>query len=344
MLSEDKIKQIREELDNCKNPLFFFHDDADGLASFLLFYKYKGDGHGIVIKSDPVVDEKFVRKVEEYQPDKIFILDIAKVTQEFVDFAKTPIIWIDHHLGSEKIDNVMQFNPRLDDEKDSSPVSTICYNVVKENLWIGAVGTVGDWHITKETKELSDKRPDLLPKEVTKPEKALFETKIGELAKIFNFILKGKTQDAMKAVKVLTRIKDPEEILEQTTPQGKFIYKRFRKVYTQYEELLKEAEKQVTDDQVFIFPYEESRMSFSGELSNEFLYKYPDKIIIIAREKSGEMKCSLRSGTIQINERLKNALVGIEGRGGGHEFACGAVIKKRDFNKFVNNLKRQLNI
>ncbi|MFC1727946.1 DHHA1 domain-containing protein [Nanoarchaeota archaeon] len=344
MLSEDKIKQIREELDNCKNPLFFFHDDSDGLASFLLLYRYVREGHGIIVKSDPRVDEKFVRKVEEYKPDKIFVLDLAGLSQEFVDLVKTPIIWIDHHPGSEKINNVKQFNPRLDNEKDGSPVSAICYNVVKQDLWIAAAGIIGDWNLSKETEEFSKKYPSLLPPTVKKPEKALFETKIGELARIFNFILKGKTQDAMRSVKVMTRINGPEEILDQTTTQGSFIHKKYKKVYRKYQELLQEAEKKVTDDKVFVFPYEESRMSFSGELSNEFLYKYPDKIIIIAREKEGEMKCSLRSGTVPISGRLKNALVGIEGRGGGHEYACGAVIKKRDFEQFINNLKRQLNI
>lgn len=344
MLNAQKLKEIREELDNCKNPLYFFHDDSDGLASFLLFYRYKREGHGIVVKSEPKVDEKFIRKVEEYKPDKIFILDLAGLTQEFVDSVKTPIIWIDHHLGAERIRNVKQFNPRLDDEKDSSPVSAICYNVVKQDLWIGVTGIVGDWHITKDTNEFSKKFPSLLPTSIKKPEKALFETKIGELSRIFNFILKGKTQDAMKCVKVLTRINEPEEILEQTTAQGKFVYNRYMKIYSNYENLLKEAEKHLTKDKLFVFPYEESKMSFSGELSNEFLYKYPDKIIIIAREKAGEMKCSLRSATVPINEKLKAALTGIEGRGGGHEYACGAVIKKSDFKQFINNLKRQLNI
>ena len=39
---------------------------------------------------------------------------------------------------------------------------------------------------------------------------------------------------------------------------------------------------------------------------------------------------------------LKNALVGIEGYGGGHEYACGASVKKEDFERFIENIKSQI--
>src|SRR3989338_3971743 len=97
MLTEKEIKRIKEELDNCKNPLYFYDSDPDGLCSFLLLYRYKREGHGVMVKSNPFLNEKFLHKVEEYQPDKIFVLDIANVDQDFIDKAKVPVIWIDHH-------------------------------------------------------------------------------------------------------------------------------------------------------------------------------------------------------------------------------------------------------
>ena len=42
----------------------------------------------VCIKSIPKLDEKFLNKVEDYQPDKIFVTDIAIVDQDFVDKAK----------------------------------------------------------------------------------------------------------------------------------------------------------------------------------------------------------------------------------------------------------------
>ena len=66
-LNEEQVKKIRDELDNCQNPLYFFHDDPDGLCSFLLFYRYKKEGNGVVVKrATPQVDDKFLHKVKEY--------------------------------------------------------------------------------------------------------------------------------------------------------------------------------------------------------------------------------------------------------------------------------------
>ena len=108
-LTQEQVKSIREELDNCKNPLYFFHDDPDGLSSFLLLYRYKKEGNGVIVKrATPQVDEQFLAKVEEYNPDKIFILDIAVVDQGFIDNVKAKVIWIDHHTPI-KLENVKIF-------------------------------------------------------------------------------------------------------------------------------------------------------------------------------------------------------------------------------------------
>ena len=109
MLTNDQIKEIRKELDECKNPLFFFHDDPDGLCSFLLLYKYKKEGNGVIVKSVPKLDEKFLKKVQEYSPDKIFVADIALLDQEFIDKANAQVVWIDHHEPLKR-NNVKYFN------------------------------------------------------------------------------------------------------------------------------------------------------------------------------------------------------------------------------------------
>jgi len=106
--------------------------------------------------------------------------------------------------------------------------------------------------------------------------------------------------------------------------------------------MLKKALKNIEDNKMLLFTYSNT-MSFTGDLSNELLYRFPKKLIIVAREKSGEMKCSLRSsGHVSVSNILKKALVGIDGYGGGHEHACGACIKKEDFTRFVENIRKEL--
>jgi len=338
-LTEEQINEIRTELETSFRPLFFFDDDPDGLCSFLLLYRKIREGKGIVVKSSPELDEKFLKQVHEYQPDKIFILDKPMVKQEFIDGAKIKIVWIDHH-EPVNMKNVKYYNPRVNDDKDNRPTSYWCYKIADDDLWIAMVGILGDWFLPVFSQEFTKLYPRLLPEDIKKPEKALFETEMGKLVRIFSFILKGKTQDVLKYIKILTRIDNPEEILMQTTSQGKFIYKKYEKTNKQYEEILKDVK--VTEDKIILYIYKDDKMSFTADLSNELLYKYPDRIIIVGREKSGEVKCSLRSTNIKLPIIIKNALKDVEGYGGGHEFASGACIKKKDFEQFIDNIRKQI--
>jgi single-stranded DNA-specific DHH superfamily exonuclease len=339
-LKDNEYKQIRKELDECQNPLFFFHDDPDGLCSFLLLYRYKKEGNGIIVKSNPKIDEKFIKRVQEYSPDKIFVLDIADVTEEFIEKINVPIIWIDHH-GPYKRSKVKYFNPRNHDLKNNPPVSYMCYFVVNQDEWISLCGTISDWFLPskEELNKYFSHLEELLPKSIKKPEDALFNSKIGFLSRIFSFVLKGSYKDAMKYVKIISRIDDYADILEKKTPQGKYVYNRFEKINKGYEELLRLA-KQNTKNDIIIFTYNEDKMSFTGDIANELLYLYPEKIIIIAREKNNEMKGSMRSSKYNLPKLIEKAIVGLTGYGGGHEHAAGIVINKNDFNNFIENLNK----
>ncbi len=337
-LTQKEIEQIKDELDNCKNPLIFFDDDPDGLCSFLLFYRYKREGKGVVVKSKPALDEKFLRKVDEYDPDKVFILDIPNVTQEFFDGLKISAIWIDHHEPLKR-SRVKYFNPLINDCKNEKPISYWCYKVVEQDLWVAMAGMVGDWFLPEFAKEFSEKYPDILPADINKPEDALFKTRLGELVRIFSFSLKGNISDTMKCVKILTRVESPYEILEKSTTRSRFLHKKYERIRQQYMEILEDAVKTKIKDDMLVYIYPGNKMSFTSDLSNELLYMFPDKLIIVGREKSGEVRCSLRSNK-DIQSKLKKALEGIDGYGGGHEHACGANIKKKDFRKFVKKLKK----
>jgi single-stranded DNA-specific DHH superfamily exonuclease len=342
-IKDEDLHKIRKELEESSRPLFFFDDDPDGLSSFLLFYRFSKEGKGIVVKATPELTTMFSPKVKEYEPDKIFILDKPDVNQDFIDDAKTRIIWIDHH-EPKKRQNVSYYNPRIDNDKDNRPTSYWCYRVVEQDMWIAMVGIVGDWFIPEFADLFSEKYPELLPPEIKKPEEALYKTEIGRLARIFSFILKGRSSDALACVKVLTRIESPYEILRQETPAGKFIYKKYMNVSLEYDKLFSAAKKLGERNSPFlVYTYSENRMSFTGDLSNELLFTFPQKIIIVGREKSGEMKCSLRSADVKLEPLLKKALVGIDGYGGGHEMACGTCVKNQDWKKFLEQLKTAYN-
>lgn len=343
-LSQKNIAKIKEELDNCKNPLFFFDDDPDGLCSFLLCYKYVQEGKGTVVKARPRIDETFLRKVEEFQPDKIFVLDVVQVDQEFIDKAGVPVVWIDHHEPQER-KGVRYFNPRIENPDDGTPVTYHCYKAVDDFLWLGMIGCVSDWHIPDFAEEFASKYPGLFSTDITDPGKAIFDSPLSRLIMIFRFSLKGKTSDVMKCAKILTRIDDPYELLNEDSPRARFVTRYYKKINREFEKTLNlalaEFRKQ-EDRKINVFHYSEKRISLTKDLSDKLLSMFPDKVIIIARDSDDEMKVSLRSPEgIDIASVLEEVLVGIEGYGGGHPHASGACIKKHDWNEFLRRIEEQ---
>ena len=195
---------------------------------------------------------------------------------------------------------------------------------------------------TDLVKDFSNKRPELIGKEIKTAEQALYDSRIGLLARILSFNMKGKLSDVMKAIKVLTRIPTPEEILDQTSDAGKFIYKRYENVDKMYSKLLKLAMKKVDKDEIVEYIYSDDQWSLTKDLSNEMVYRHPDKVIIIGREKDGDVKMSIRSVRHNLRAILSKCLIGIEGYGGGHEHACGANVKKHDLERFLRQFREEI--
>jgi single-stranded DNA-specific DHH superfamily exonuclease len=340
MLTQKQYQQIKDELDNCQNPLFFFDDDPDGLCAFLLLYRYKKEGHGFVVKTHPKLDIRSAPKIEQYNADKVFVLDVACLEQDFIDNCKVPLIWIDHH-GPYERDNVKYFNPRLAKKDINIPTTYMCYKIAKKDLWIAMLGCIADYYMPDFVDEFKKRYVDLMNNEKS-VEDIYFKTKLGNLIKIFSFSLKGKTSDVMKNMKILTRIESPYEILNQETARGKFIFQRYEKIKKLYDSLLENAVKEVSREKLLVFTYADDKTSFTSDLSNQLLYKFPDKIIIVGRKKDDNIRMSIRSKDILIPPILEKSLVGLEGYGGGHEFACGANVNEKDFTEFIERIKKNI--
>ena len=341
MLTQKQIDFLREELKTAKNPLFIHDDDADGLCAFQLLYRINREGKGIPLKTSSTLDVRLLRKVQEINPDKIFVLDIPIVDQEFIDKVNVPIFWIDHHPPLER-NKVHYFNPRIADPDAYVPTTRMAWQISQnpDDLWIAAAGCLADYHLPDFIDEFRRKYPEWVPEKADLPA-IIFKHPMSKLIRFFFFIQKGSNDDVHKSLKILLKIKSPGEIFNQESSAGKFLCKRFIYINQKYESLLEQAKKSVTDSKLFIFYYTEDQWSFTANVANELTSLYPQKIVIIARRKSGEMKCSVRAQSPIIGP-LQKALVGIKGYGGGHPNACGAMVKEEDWERFLENFRREL--
>ncbi|MAG38686.1 hypothetical protein CMO90_01230 [Candidatus Woesearchaeota archaeon] len=338
-INQKEINEIRKALGKSARPLIFFDDDPDGACSFLQLYHYVGEGKGVILKIGSELGEVFARKVDEYQPDLVVILDVPNVSQDFIDLVKQKIIWIDHHPPIKR-KKVNYYNPRIHNDKDNRPTSYWAWKITKKDLWIAMAGCVADWSIPDFKDDFMKKYSGLFKKNINNPAEALFNTKIGLLARMISFNLKGTVADSMKAVRILSKIEHPNEILKQTTPKGKFIYKKFNYYNKEYQDILKEASQTKSKILLHIYPY--NKTSFTSELSNELLYKHPNKLILVGRDRNGEIKFSVRGKDIKVLPIVKKVLETLEGRGGGHEYACGLQIKSVDLDKLLKIINEEL--
>ncbi|MBU4500959.1 MAG: hypothetical protein KKA79_00080, partial [Nanoarchaeota archaeon] len=224
MISKTQLSEIKAFLDKSENPLFLFDDDADGLCSYLLFKKYVDRGKGVVIKCSPTLGSDFVRKVEEYSPDIVFVLDKPNISEDFISNVHVPLIWVDHH-GPVDVKGVKYYNPKINNPDVYLPTSYVCYKVVKQNLWIAMCGIIADWCIPNDLFDgFLKKYPDLVEK-TDNPGDVLYKQPFGKMIKMFSFILKGKTSEVNTCVNILTKVESPYELLNQTTSRAKYIHR-----------------------------------------------------------------------------------------------------------------------
>jgi len=340
MITIKEIQEIRSYLEKSENPLFFYDDDPDGLCSFLLLKNSLNKGQGICVKAGSL-DIRFLRKIKENSPDLIIILDLPVISQELIEKLNVPIIWIDHHPLSN-IKGVHYYNPLKNNSEDNRPTSYWCYKITQksEDLWLALVGCISDCHLPDFAKEFSEKYPDLLPSSLKDPFDILFETKLNKLVNIFLFILKDKTSEVKKSVSILSRIKDPYELINQSTPKAKYLYKKIKKALTEYQNLINEAVLEAPKEDLFIFYAHSKKLAMTGEISNELMHKFPDKLIIVAREKNDKMKISLRGWKYDIRTIFEKSMEGLDAFGGGHLHACGGDIPKENWSEFISRIKK----
>ena len=345
------LETIRKLLKESSNPLYFYDDDPDGLVSYLLLRKGFEKGTGVIIRVRGMsLDEEglYLRKIEEYNPDLVVFLDKPTLNQDVFDKINVKKIWIDHHDVVD-VKGVYYYNPRMKDKKDNKPTSYICYKITKKDLWLATVGVVADWSLAL-FNDFKKKYGDLVNgvKSVrnVKADDVLYDTKLGELVRIFSFILKGRTKDVRKNIEMLLKINDPYEILNKKSENGKILFESAEKVNSKYNLFLKKAIStgKRTIGRIIAFAYISNEVSFTSDLANEMVHRFPGKIIAVGRIKEEMMRISLRSSMndVELPKVIEKIFNEMKGSGGGHEHAVAVEIHKDDYKKFINLLRKHV--
>jgi single-stranded DNA-specific DHH superfamily exonuclease len=340
MLKEHEINEIRDILEVASNPLFFFDNDQDGLVSYLLFKRYYERGIGIAVKTSPMESE-YSRRIAEFSPDCIVILDQPEISEEFFSELKQtnlPIIWIDHHdVDFSKIPSFIKYYNPVKNKELNEPVCSLVYSVTKnkKDSWLAVAGCIADRFFPEFYAEFIKDYPDLGIKSKDAFEIFYF-SEIGKISQMLGAGLKDKTSNVVKMMKILSKVKSPYEVLEENKENSVF-QERFKSLDLKMKKLMEKAKREINEEKVFLFKYS-GETSMSADIANRLTYSYSDKIIIVAYLKGSRVNLSLRGKGVRnlILKVLKNFE---NSKGGGHEDAAGCQIDVDKLDDFVAKIK-----
>lgn len=339
MLKQTELQEIRDHLELSQNPLFFYDNDVDGLCSFLILRRSIGRGRGVAIKSFPDLKEQYIRKVEELNPDAVFILDKAEVSREFienVDQRGIPITWIDHHESKtdrEVIEKTYYYNSM----PEAEPVTYLAQKVFnrQEDLWLATIGCISDVYMPDFAEKFEKMHPELFDSKLSAFD-ALHATEVGKIAKMLNFGLMDTITNVVNLVKYLFKAKGIYSVLEENQ-NTKHFHKRSTQLNEFYNKQIKKAENLFDKNSPVLFFTYSGETSMSADVANKLLYNHKDKLIVVAFKRPEKANISIRGkDALKIT---KKAIEGIDGAtGGGHEEATGAMVPIDDFEKFKENI------
>lgn len=341
MISKKQINEIREYLKKTQNPLFFFDNDADGLCSFLLLRRYINNGKGVVVRGSAELKDKFFSRVNEFQPDYIFVLDIPRLSKEFAKKAEEsniPIIWIDHHKKDQEIPKGVNYYNSCR-KLEGEPVSYICYKITqrKQDEWISIVGCISDYYIPEYYKNLKKNYAELFVKK-DNPHEIYYKSEIGKVGQILNASLKDKTTNIMKMIRFMYKVKSPYDVLNETK-ENKTMHDKFNEIDEQRKKIISKFKSKVDKSKKILFFQYSGKTSMSSELANELKINYPKKKIIVAYVSNPYTNISARGNNIR--NLMKKAIENLSNSTtGGHEKAVGGRIQTKDLEKFKENLEK----
>jgi len=292
----------------------FFHDDTDGVCSAAIVIAYLRQ---INIRPKLFCGdlEEEMKEISERNFDKIIILDfpVDQYPEFLEDLEKKNVLVVDHHPITNDLNKVgiLHVNPRFKDPKKYISTSRIIFRIckkvgLKNYEFLKRLGDVGDY-VIKGTEE--EKEADRLIAAVK--------------------AIKG-TKSLIGVAKNISRIKELKH----------FIYGEYGKYKDRFE---KELEEQIdsfkSEEGKVIFFEVKSEYNILAYLSSYIFELFPEKTIVLYRERMGTYGISGRSKKYNMGKIFKKASEGI-GKGGGHPVAAGARIKSRYFDKFKKRVMR----
>lgn len=376
---EKTILFLKKEIQEANSSIMFFDSDTDGMTSYLQLKKLNKNIIGFPFKKDLEKQIELINSIEK-DFDTVIIFDIPFMFDEVLELLKDKkIIWVDHHPNNSKTQiekyNILHLNPLNFDKDDNRPSSYMAYRIcdMKENLFYATLGSVSDFFLLSDIiKELykydlylfnlllnipEEKRVELFEfldnvafNDIEKRDEIsswirylTYECGIIKWKTFFDFLYKlEKNDDIINSVRNIEKLSPIELKAEMVAGKG-VPFEDFQAISKKYSKLYKKAVERAKG-RYFIYEYGGS-MGFTKTLSEELAYNLKDVDIICVsflKTDKDHYNCSIRSRNTIINTIVSECMKGLDGRGGGHPYACGVNITKTDYPVFIKRFEMKI--
>ena len=184
----------------------------------------------------------------------------------------------------------------------------------------------------------------------------IYKTNFYKLRNFFDFMFKLHHEDINRAIKKISQMSLSEiyfsiENQKETFPFNKY-FELEKEFFSIYEKVTKKINKKyflpfVKKSKILCISYS-SKISFTKVLIETIANSYKNfEVYVISHidEEKNDTKTSFRSnGKVDVSTLLELSIKGLNGRGGGHKYACACNISLDDYNRFIENIKNNLDI
>lgn len=318
-----------DEIEKNERVALVYDTDVDGIASaslVLLALKRMGKE----IKGTIPLTFETAKKLSSITRrfDRVITVDVpTDLIEKQLKKIKSKMLIIDHHPGSDlNSKDVVFVNPRLEDPEIYQPTSYIAYKMllrfVRDRKWVAVLGTVGDYGIEdcRDLVKIKDKKS---VRKTVFGKAAMLAT--GSIAiwgpeKTLEFFLLSKNlKELARNKKIILADKKFEGELKINEAS----FKRNLEVH----------------GRLMMSKIKPKYRGVGSALINRLSTENPEKILILFEDVDNKYRIHGRNQTGRIHVgKLFKKLCG----GGGHREAGAGTVKKKEINRFKEELLREL--